>query len=381
MWDLGALTRTPDVVPAGGREEFEEEGLRALFFDGPAWKGRRTRVFAWYGVPGGLPAAAGRRFPAMVLVHGGGGTAFARWVRLWNQRGYAAIAMDTCGSIPVGGYGKWERHEDGGPPGWGGFARVDDPPTDQWAYHAVADVLLGHSLIRSLPEVDAERVGVTGISWGGYLTCIVAGVDPRFRFAAPVYGCGCLGDDSGWLNTFAEMGEEKAGKWLRRWDPSLYLPSARLPMLWVDGTNDQAYPLNSVQRSCRLPPGPRLLCTRVRMAHGHEPGEAPEEIRAFADSKLRGGLPLATIVEQGRTGRRVWAAFDAEAPIERAELNVTKDVGPWTGRWWDTVPAAVDPPTGRVSAELPEGTTAYYLNLIDDRELIVSTEHVETDCD
>lgn len=114
------------------------------------------------------------------------------------------------------------------------------------------------------------------------------------------------------------------------------------------------------------------------MAHGHgPPGEDPEEIRAFADSHLRGGLPLARVLEQGRNGRGVWAAFESETPIERAELNVTKDAGPWTGRWWDTVPAAVDPSGGRVSAEIPDGATAYYLNLIDARGLIVSTEHVE----
>ena len=38
----------------------------------------------------------------MVLVHGGGGTAFAEWVKAWTSRGYAAIAMDTCGQIPKG---------------------------------------------------------------------------------------------------------------------------------------------------------------------------------------------------------------------------------------------------------------------------------------
>ena len=36
-------------------------------------KGKPTRVFAYYGVPKG---PAGTKFPAMVLIHGGGGTAF-----------------------------------------------------------------------------------------------------------------------------------------------------------------------------------------------------------------------------------------------------------------------------------------------------------------
>ena len=42
----------------------------------------------------------GRNFPGVVLIHGGGGTAFADWVYLWAKRGYAAIAMDLNGSRP-----------------------------------------------------------------------------------------------------------------------------------------------------------------------------------------------------------------------------------------------------------------------------------------
>ena len=83
-----------------------------------------TRVFAYYGLP---KVAPGTKVPGMVLVHGGGGTAFDAWVRLWNSRGYAAIAMDTCGCVPIGSYGKWQRHAAGGPPGWGGFDQIDEP--------------------------------------------------------------------------------------------------------------------------------------------------------------------------------------------------------------------------------------------------------------
>lgn len=37
----------------------------------------------------------------MVLVHGGGGTAFADWVKLWTARGYAAISMSYDGMMPT----------------------------------------------------------------------------------------------------------------------------------------------------------------------------------------------------------------------------------------------------------------------------------------
>ena len=67
---------------------------------------------------------------------------------------------------------------------------MGDADEDQWVYHAVASVVRANSFMRSLPDVDPERIGVTGVSWGGFLTCIAASIDDRFRFAAPVYGCG-----------------------------------------------------------------------------------------------------------------------------------------------------------------------------------------------
>jgi len=370
--NMAALSEAPRVWADPNRSV---EGVQAIFYEGLPWKGQPTRVFAYYGLP---EVSEGQKVPAMVLVHGGGGSAFIPWVRLWIERGYAAIAMDTCGCISSGGYRNHPRHENGGPPGWGGFDQLDWPIEDQWTYHAVADAILAHSLIRSMPEVDPERTGVTGISWGGYLTCIVAGVDSRFKFAAPVYGCGFLGDNSVWLDTFKNLGPEKAKLWLEQWDPSQYLPEARMPMLWVTGTNDFAYPMDSLQKSYRRPQSARTLCLRVRMPHGHGgAGENPEEIRAMADAVLKGGAPLAQVTSAGRRGRDVWATFKSEVPIVKAELNYTTDTGKWQDRNWQTIEATLDVDAGKASAALPEGVTVYYLNLIDERNLVVSSEHEE----
>ncbi len=369
-WDMKALSQTPHFTDA---PTYSKDEVKAIFYDGVPWKGQTTRVFAYYGVPKTQP---GKRVPAMVLVHGGGGSAFIPWVKLWVSRGYAAISMDTCGSTNDGGYKDHPRDPQGGPPGWGGFDQIDQPVTDQWTYHAVADVILAHSLLRSFPEVDPQKIGITGVSWGGYLTCIVAGVDNRFKFAAPVYGCGFLGEDSVWLPDFQRMGPEKAAKWLGLWDPSVYLAKARMPMLWVDGTNDFAYPPDSLQKSYRLPTGARTLCMRVRMAHSHGgPGENPEEIHAMADALLRGQPSLARITKSGREGTTVWATYTSSTPIAGAELNYTTDSGEWQKRNWQTLPATLDAAQARISADLPAGVTAYYLNLTDVRNLVVSTEH------
>jgi cephalosporin-C deacetylase-like acetyl esterase len=366
-WDLRALSQPPKVYEA----QTEEPGVRALYFESVPWKGKPTRVFAYYGAP------AGRNLPAMVLIHGGGGTAFAEWVRMWNKRGYAAIAMDTCGFVPdqATPAKPWsptkKHHEFGGPAGWGGFDQIDEPVTDQWSYHAVAAAILAHSLIRSFPEIDHKRTGVTGISWGGYLTDIVSGVDPRFRFAAPVYGCGFLGEDSAWLTEFEKMGAERAKKWLSLWDPSVYLPNSKIPMLWVTGTNDFAYPFPSLQKSYRLPKGRRTLAIRVRMPHNHQDGAEPGEIRAFADATLNKGAPLPRITRT--SGDSV--EYKSKRPVVKAELNYTKDAGRWQDRKWESVPARLDTKSHKATAEIPAGAKASFINLFDDDGLVVSSEH------
>lgn len=374
-WPLATLCRPPATFPA---PEFSAPGVRALFYESVPYRGKPTRVFAWLGMPE-LPP--GRTCPGVVLLHGGGGTAFDEWVRRWNARGYAAIAMDLCGCVPaqpvVHDGVPHQRHDQGGPPGWdASFSRTTDPVEDQWTFHAVAAALVAHSLLAAQPGVDAGRIGVTGISWGGYLTSIVAGVDARLKAAVPVYGCGFLGMDSCWNdNTFPALPAEQVRRWLELWDPSVYLPQARAPLCWISGTNDFAYPLSALQKSYNLPPGPRTLCVRVEMPHSHVDGWAPAEIGVFMDSLLRGGEPLPSLGRQGRDGNTVWANFTSAHPIQRAEICFTRALGHWTDRKWNVLPATFDAGTGRVEAELPRHTTAWFLNIFDDRGCVASLPH------
>jgi dienelactone hydrolase len=304
----------------------------------------------------------------MVLAHGGGGKAFREWAELWARRGYAALAMDLAGHGPDG-----RRLPDGGPEQDDRTKFADVPVEDAWTYHAVADVIRGVSLLAGLPEVDARRLGITGISWGGYLTCIVAGLDDRLRVAVPVYGCGFLADNSFWRPVFQKMAEEQRRRWVDNFDPSRYLGQGRLPVLFVNGTNDFAYPLDSYQRSYRLVRD-RALRVTVNMPHGHRQGWAPPEIGLFVDQHLRGGEPLARVKSVKRDGGRVEVTFDAAVPVSRAALHFTTDSGPWKERKWYTRPAEVA--EAAVRAELPEDRPlVYFLTLTDNRGATVSTEH------
>ena len=162
---------------------------------------------------------------------------------------------------------------------------------------------------------------MTGISWGGYLTCIVAGIDDRVKVAVPVYGCGFLDEDSFWVEPrFQKMGPEKTKRWVELFDPSRYLPGVTCPILFVNGTNDFAYPLGSYQKSYRLvTKAPVDLCVTVNMPHGHEPGWAPREIGLFVDSVLKGGTPLPRLSMPTIAGGRIEARVAAPGPVRRGE--------------------------------------------------------------
>jgi dienelactone hydrolase len=308
----------------------------------------------------------------MVLVHGGGGTAFPEWAALWAERGYAALAMDLAGCGP-----NRERLPDGGP-GHGHeekFAEFTEADVGKmWTYHAVAAVVRGHSLLASLEEVDADRIGITGISWGGYLTCIVTGIDERLKVSVPVYGCGFLHENSAWLDILNKMDPGQRDRWVKHFDPSQYLPGVRCPILFVNGTNDFAYPLDSYQKSYRLVPGRVDLRIEVRMKHSHKHGWEPKEIGLFVDSVLRGSDPLPQLGPLETVDNRATASLTSKVPVIRGHLHYTTDSGKWQDRTWETKEAEIE--NGAVGAELPGARPlAYYLSVTDQRQAMVSTGH------
>jgi dienelactone hydrolase len=366
MWNIQELFKTPEAYD---NMSFKYPGMKPVFYKGLPYQGKPTRIFAWYGMPDN--ATKKKKVPGIVLVHGGGGTAFADWIRLWNSRGYAAIAMDTCGGVPAWTENPhcqslWPRHEHSGPAGWGNYAQAELPANEQWMYHAVAAVVIGHSLLRSFPEVNPDQTGLTGISWGGVLTCIAAGIDNRFAFAVPVYGCGFLDDECCGLYNRLTDDQKLIDKWLKLWDPAIYLKTATMPFLWVNGTNDFAFPLSALQKSYRLTKGEKRLSIQVRMPHGHGGlGENPPEIHDFAQSVIA-GKDLPPFIGEIKTKNNVASAvFKSSRQIVKAEFNFTRASGMWQDRTWNTIAASLNNGQSTISAAIPYAATAYYFNLFD----------------
>ncbi|QDU31599.1 Acetyl esterase Axe7A precursor [Anatilimnocola aggregata] len=377
-WDLKKLNEAPKFEWVS-----ETEPVRSLFYESEPYGGKPTRVFAYYASPNTLTnARSDQKFPAMVLVHGGGGTAFREWAELWAKRGYAAIAMDLAGHQPMEGKNAHQqanrtRLADGGPNQGDEekFGSVLKEPGEQWPYHAVAAVIRAHSLIRSFPEVDAEKTGVTGISWGGYLTCIVSGVDNRFKAAVPVYGCGFLQENSAWTDRMKKMTDEQSTRWTQLWDPKQYLPAVSMPILFVNGTNDFAYPIDSYMKSYDAVPGEKQMRMTVNMPHGHPPGWLPQEIGLFIDQHLIGGKALPKLADPKLDGKQVTAHCEHATGLKEAAVHYSTDGGPINKRTWKSVPAKIDGDQ-IIAPALPGDAAVWFLTVTDDRGAIVSTRVV-----
>jgi dienelactone hydrolase len=370
---LGDLTTAPQVHAADGFAA--DGGLRPLFFEGLPHRGKPTRVFAWYGAPGGREGAGKR--PAMVLVHGGGGTAFKDWVKRWNEHGFAAISIAVEGQTDErqADGRTWKRHAWAGPARDGIYVDSALPLADQWMYHAVADVVLAQSLLRSFPEVDQRQIGLMGISWGGIIASTVAGIDTRLAFVIPTYGCGSLDtSDNQWGRALKDNVVYR-----EVWEPTLRLERATMPILWLTWLRDPHFPLDAQQTTYRATAGPRMVAVLPDMGHSHQAGWKPPESYAFARSIVETGKPWARRTEEIFDSGAVVVELECARPVKSAVLIHTADSGYTGQRRWLTSPAKLDASGTHisVSASLPRGTRAFFFNF-DADGLTVSSEYTAT---
>lgn len=373
VWDTKALFRTPKIHETNERPA---KGMRSFFYDGASYKGKPTWVFAYYSTPHGKVPAGG--WPAVVCAHGGGGTAYPEWVKFWNQKGYAAIAMDLEGHLPggkshhvEGNFPTGVGHKNAGPSRIDWFGDRNLPDKEQWFYHAVADVIRANSLLRSFQDINPKKIGLTGISWGGTVVSTVAGVDSRYAFVIPVYGGGYIheSDNSGLSQWFPpkNMTPKQFLDYRTKWDPAAHLPHAKMPMLWVTSVADPVFQIDIFAKSAKTAGGKSTLCMRPWMIHAHGNGwnDAPE-ITDFADSIVKGGKPLPKLgwpVINRHTGF-VHTKYTGE--FTEAWIYMTTSGGQWKNRKWQFIECKRGEKELVSKSRIPDGTTAFMVYVFRD---------------
>jgi len=282
--DAEPVLRSWHVELAGDSPSFEwistEGTIHSLEFDGPEYMGRHTRVYALYADPSTLnpnTAVTTAAYPAILLIHGGGGESFPHWVKQWAERGYAAMALDmgsknNPSSMPGPSMGRqlYEWH-------------LGD--TDRWFYHATANAISAHSLLRNLPQIDKDRTAILGVSWGGFITLLTAGLDHRFSVAVSAYGTGHLFDGTRWDDLFSNLPPATLEDWKTRWDPIAYLAKTPVPIFMVNGDSDPFFYIRAMEKTIQI--APNVVAKVIPgLPHGHSPIFQLDDIFYLIDKQL-----------------------------------------------------------------------------------------------
>jgi len=359
--------------------------IRAVTYSHPRFFDKEYETFAFIGFPENVQG----KVPAVVLVHGGGGHAYAEWVRIWNEKGYAAIAMDTEGFYPT--ETDWDAEIRAGCVSFthdipAGFMReglassplndlmnsATEPIEKQWMFHAVSKVILAQNILRSFDNV--EKVGICGISWGSIITSIAIGYDSRFDFAVSIYGGGHQLVNKGFCgDSFRHANVQ-----------DLYLAEKRLndvkmPVLFLCGDDDSAFSVdaNSLSYQAIADKHPLSRFSIIHdFKHSHIAAWEQEVSGLFADTVCRGKEPLARFL-QNPVGRDVSVAVSGDVRAVRAYYitkpiaYVPRDEGErnwrkWQDEPWKEIPCTVE--NGMVRCNLPAEAHFYFITLEGKRE-------------
>lgn len=344
---------------------YEEEDLlslpksmTAIRFKSESFEGKQTYPFAVYGVPDSEKPEGG--YPAIVLVHGGAGQVYTSWIRYWTDKGYIAIALDVFGNMLDDNLEKIENPDGGPTEGQAGSLKDSvDSVEKSWVYHNVCNIIRCNNILRSFDFVNPNQIGVTGISWGGVLTCIVSGVDKRFAAFAPVYGAGYLYEDSKWSGgTFGGNADTpERARWIELYDPSSYLPYSTKPMLFVSGVDDDCFSVECRVKSYNLVPGKKFYSQRSDLQHGYFWSQT-YEVYSFMEHILRGKETVVKIETAYRDGDKAYIKFKNASMVESLKLVYTASTDADSHKWTFSV-RDVAVTDGIIEVSLPAGTTAF----------------------
>jgi len=262
--DGNALTSVCDDFVAG-RELADAERFTAVSQDG-------TEVDGWLVRPPGCDESGS--YPVLLSIHGGPftqyGSGFFDEFQVYAGAGYGVLfANPRGGSGYTEAWGRAIRGPAGDAgPGWG--------TVDYEDLMAVVDTAL-----ESFPFLDAERLGVLGGSYGGFMTSWIVGHTNRFKAALSERAVNHLvsafgSSDVFWVfeRQFGGSMWEHVDDWLRM-SPATYAEAIETPLLIVHSENDLRC---NVEQGEHLFTLLRLLGKEVEMLRF--PGESHELTRS-----------------------------------------------------------------------------------------------------
>jgi len=225
-----------------------------------------TPVEGWVLKPRGYTSS--RPWPLILVMHGGPhgayGYDFSFEHQIFAANGYLVVYTNPRGSTGYGEKFLWGT--------WGA-----------WGDRDFEDVIGGVDYAKSHYSVDEKRMGVTGYSYGGFLTNWVVG--HTTRFAAAISGAGI----SNWISDYGTADiprtkesefsgppwDPKAHEILRRQSPIEYVADVKTPTLFVDGEADVRVPIAEAEQMYTALRKLRVPARMVRYPDSYHGGWSP----------------------------------------------------------------------------------------------------------
>ncbi|CCM03548.1 uncharacterized protein FIBRA_05684 [Fibroporia radiculosa] len=244
-----------DLLSKSSRESFKGQVNQLTRFSEDALKGKNldagedfyfdgaegVKVQGWIHRPPGFKQGDTKKWPVVMLIHGGPQSAWAdQWSTRWNpnifaQQGYVVIAMNPTGSTSFG-----QEFTDAISGDWGG--RPFEDMQKGWAY-----------VLKNYPEIDPDRAVAAGASWGGYAINWIQG-HPEFGFGFKALVChdgvfsatynGYSTDELFFFNNEwrGRPWDPEAKALLAKYDPTNFVHKWSTPMLVIHGSKDYRLP-------------------------------------------------------------------------------------------------------------------------------------------
>lgn len=335
------------------------------------------------------------KYPGLLVLHGGGGSSEINRVRKWAAKGYIALSLDIPGvaapdKVPES-LGHWKTL----PYGSHRFVAIPDL-THSTIFDGVLASVQGLYLLHAQTDVIKDRIGITGVSWGGYMTTFISGVANSYvRASFSTYGSGFYDVASVFLKELDKMPKTDREMWLKYLDAGRRSNKIKSPFFIAAATNDNWFYPPAVMATLKeikgdaqhffapnanhsaAVPGGNSSSNRVGFMQMEEP---------YFDYHLKGiGLPLPKISIIGITRQKKKAhgsynvkfLVDTKTTVVNATVFYSAADVAWTKRKWNAVKALKL--SGNVySAEIPadfkDKNTWCFASISDDRPVTVSSD-------
>ena len=173
---------------------------------------------------------AGESCPAILDIHGGPraiyGEVFYHEMQYWASQGYYVLFCNPTGSLGRGQY----------------FGDVCGK-SGQIDYEDIMDFV--DEALKAYPDIDPKRLGVTGGSYGGFMTNWIIGHTHRFAAAASqrstsnnISNEATTGNGQFFTKSCLKAGEERSTELLWDQSPLKYIDNAVTPTLFIHALED-----------------------------------------------------------------------------------------------------------------------------------------------